>query len=122
MVHLAEKPVELAVQAMGYSSREGENILDLFGGSGSTLIACEQTNRHAFLMEIDPAYCNVIVQRWEEFTVKKAERIAANALAGETPAAFVAGVSPASQLPMHWCCLALENCGSQHFQTSTYNQ
>jgi len=76
MVHLTEKPVELAVRAIQYSSHEGENVLDLFGGSGSTLIACEQTDRHAFLMEIDPAYCDVIVQRWEAFTGRKAERIA----------------------------------------------
>ena len=84
MVHLTEKPVELAVKAIQYSSRPGENVLDLFGGSGSTLIACEQADRHAYLMEIDPAYCDVIVQRWEEFTGKKAERIASNADAGET--------------------------------------
>jgi len=84
MVHLTEKPVELAVKAIQYSSRPGENVLDLFGGSGSTLIACEQTDRHAYLMEIDPAYCDVIVQRWEAFTGKKAERIASNADAGET--------------------------------------
>ena len=75
MVHLTEKPVALAVRAIQYSSRPGENVLDLFGGSGSTLIACEQTDRHAFLMEIDPAYCDVIVQRWEEFTGRKAERV-----------------------------------------------
>ena len=50
MVHLTEKPVELAVRAMQYSSRAGENVLDLFGGSGSTLIAAEQTGRKAFLM------------------------------------------------------------------------
>ena len=79
MVHLTEKPVELAVRAIQYSSRPGEHVLDLFGGSGSTLIAAEQTERHAYLMEIDPAYCDVIVQRWEEFTGKKAERVAANA-------------------------------------------
>jgi DNA modification methylase len=77
MVHLTEKPVELAVKAIQYSSRPGECVLALFGGSGSTLIACEQTDRHAYLMEIDPAYCDVIVQRWEEFTGEKAERIAA---------------------------------------------
>ncbi len=81
MVHLTEKPVELAVKAIQYSSRPGECILDLFGGSGSTLIACEQTDRHAYLMEIDPAYCDVIVQRWEEFTGKKAERIKAGSAA-----------------------------------------
>jgi len=74
MCHLTEKPTELAVRAMQYSSRVGENVLDLFGGSGSTLIGCEQTDRNAFLMELDPLYCDVIVQRWEQFTGKKAER------------------------------------------------
>jgi DNA modification methylase len=74
MVHLTEKPVELAVRALQYSSLPGENVLDLFGGSGSTLIAAEQTGRRAFLMEIDPLYCDVIVTRWERFTGKKAVR------------------------------------------------
>ncbi len=74
MVHLTEKPVELAVRAMTYSSRPGENVLDLFGGSGSTLIAAEQTGRHAYLMELDGLYCDVIVERWEKFTGKKAKR------------------------------------------------
>jgi DNA modification methylase len=74
MVHLTEKPVELAVRALQYGSRPGENVLDLFGGSGSTLIAAEQTGRKAFLMEIDPLYCDVIVGRFEQFTGKKAER------------------------------------------------
>ncbi|MBI1338061.1 MAG: chromosome partitioning protein ParB [Phycisphaera sp.] len=74
MVHLTEKPVELAVRAIQYSSLPGENVLDLFGGSGSTLIACEQTNRRAYLMELDPPYCDVIVQRWEKFTGRQAER------------------------------------------------
>jgi DNA modification methylase len=77
MVHLTEKPVELATRAMEYSSRRGENVLDLFGGSGSTLIAAEQTGRKAFLMELDPLYCDVIVQRYEQFTAKKAERVGA---------------------------------------------
>jgi DNA modification methylase len=72
MIHLTEKPVELAARAMEYSSRPGENVLDLFGGSGSTLIAAEQTGRKAFLMELDPLYCDVIVQRWEQFTGEKA--------------------------------------------------
>ncbi len=81
MVHLTEKPVELAVRAMQYSSRTGENVLDLFGGSGSTLIGAEQTGRKAFLMELDTPYCDVIVQRWEAFTGKKAERQAAVAAA-----------------------------------------
>ena len=75
MVHLTEKPVQLAVRAMQYSSRSGENVLDLFGGSGSTLIAAEQTGRRSFLMELDPLYCDVIVRRWEQFTGKKAERL-----------------------------------------------
>jgi DNA modification methylase len=77
MQHLTEKPVELATRAMEYSSRGGENVLDLFGGSGSTLIAAEQTGRRAFLMEIDALYSDVSVQRWEQFTGKKAERAAA---------------------------------------------
>lgn len=74
-VHLTEKPVELAVRSMTYSSKQGENILDLFGGSGSTLIAAEKTGRHAFLMELDALYCDVIIKRWEDFTGKKAELI-----------------------------------------------
>jgi DNA modification methylase len=73
MSHLTEKPVELATRALEYSSLPGENVLDLFGGSGSTLIAAERAGRRAFLMEIDPLYCDVIVRRWEDFTGKKAE-------------------------------------------------
>jgi DNA modification methylase len=76
MVHLTEKPTELAARAMQYSSQPGENVLDLFGGSGSTLIAAEQTGRNAFLMELDPPYTDVIVARYEQFSGKKAERIA----------------------------------------------
>ena len=71
MVHLTEKPVELAAKAMTYSSRPGENVLDLFGGSGSTLIAAEQMGRNAFLSEIDPAYCDVICQRFSALTGKQ---------------------------------------------------
>jgi DNA modification methylase len=77
MVHLTQKPVELATRAMEYSSRPGENVLDLFGGSGSTLIAAEQTGRRAFLMEIDPLYCDVIVARYEQFTGREAQRSSA---------------------------------------------
>jgi len=72
MIHLTEKPVELAERAMQYSSRQGENVLDLFGGSGSTLIAAQRTERKAFLMELDQLYCDVIVRRWEEYTGRKA--------------------------------------------------
>ena len=68
MEHLTAKPAELAVRAMQYSSRPGENVLDLFGGSGSTLIGAEQTGRRAFLMEIDPAYCDVICDRFQRFS------------------------------------------------------
>jgi DNA modification methylase len=78
MLHLTEKPVELAARAIEYSSKPGENVLDPFGGSGSTLIAAEQTGRTAFLMEIDALYCDVIVTRWEAFTGRKAERATAN--------------------------------------------
>jgi len=83
MVHLTEKPAELAVRATQYSSRPGENVLDLFGGSGSTLIAAEQTGRRAFLMELDPLYCDVIVQRYEKFTGKTVERIQSPAAESE---------------------------------------
>ncbi len=72
MVHLTEKPVELAVRALTYSSRAGEAVLDLFGGSGSTLIAAEKMGRRARLMEIDPPYCDVICRRWQEYTGRKA--------------------------------------------------
>lgn len=73
MVHLTEKPVELAVRAIRNSSMPGEHVLDIFGGSGSTLIGCEQTRRRAFLMELDPAYCDIICQRWMQFTGKDAK-------------------------------------------------
>jgi DNA modification methylase len=77
MCHLTEKPVELASRAISYSSQRGENVLDLFAGSGSTLIAAEQAGRKAFLMELDPLYADVIVQRFEQFSGKKAERVPA---------------------------------------------
>src|SRR5262249_22775390 len=76
MVHLTEKPVELAVRAMQYSSRTGENVLDLFGGSGSTLIAAEQTGRRAFLMELGAPDTDVILSRWEQVAGRKASRAA----------------------------------------------
>jgi len=79
MSHLTEKPVELAERAMSYSSRPGENVLDLFAGSGSSLIAAERTGRKAFLMEVDELYGDVIVTRWEQFTGRKAERLKASA-------------------------------------------
>jgi DNA modification methylase len=77
-VHPTQKPVELAMRAIQLSSKPGENVLELFGGSGSTLIACEQSGRNCFAMEIDEAFCDVIVQRWQEFTGRQAERITAS--------------------------------------------
>jgi DNA modification methylase len=67
-LHPTMKPVELVEKAIGYSSKKGDRVLDLFGGSGTTLIACEKTSRHCRMMELDPAYCDVIVKRWEDFT------------------------------------------------------
>jgi len=72
MEHLTAKPAELAVRAIQYSSRVDENVLDLFGGSGSSLIAAEQTGRKAFLMELDPLYCDVICDRYQRFSGKPA--------------------------------------------------
>jgi DNA modification methylase len=71
-VHPTQKPVALAEQALADFTKSGHLVLDLFGGSGSTLIACEKTGRQARLMELDPRYCDVIVKRWEDFTGKKA--------------------------------------------------
>ena len=71
--HPTMKPVALIEYPITNSSRGGDIVLDLFGGSGSTLIACEKTGRCARLMEIDPKYVDVIVRRWEEFTGKNAE-------------------------------------------------
>lgn len=73
--HPTQKPVTLAEKPLKRTSSPGHIILDLFGGSGSTMIACEQIKRKAYLMEIDPSYCDIIVKRWEEFTNKKAKRI-----------------------------------------------
>jgi DNA modification methylase len=70
-VHPTQKPVALSERALG-NHKNAQNILDLFGGSGSTLIGCEKMKRRAFVMELDPKYCDVIVKRWEEFTGKKA--------------------------------------------------
>ena len=70
--HTTPKPIELICNALNMSSKPKENILDLFGGSGSTLIACEQLNRNCYMMELDPKYIDVIINRWEQFTGKKA--------------------------------------------------
>jgi DNA modification methylase len=72
--HPTMKPVELVQRAVEASSQPGDTVLDLFGGSGTTLIAAEQSGRTALLMEIDPAYCDVIVRRFEAFSGQTAER------------------------------------------------
>jgi len=72
--HPTQKPVTLAEKPLKRCSAPGHIVLDLFGGSGSTLLACEQIGRQARLMEQDPVFCDVIVKRWEEFTNKKAKR------------------------------------------------
>lgn len=71
-LHPTQKPVALAEEAIDKTTRAGWLILDLFGGSGSTLIACEKTARHARLMELDPKYCDVIIKRWQDFTGQEA--------------------------------------------------
>jgi len=73
-VHPTQKPIELASKII--SKQTGKNIIvDLFGGSGSTLIACEQLNRKCYMMEIDPHYCSVIIDRWQKFTEKEAQKL-----------------------------------------------
>lgn len=73
--HPTQKPVELPERAILNSSKENDIVLDLFGGSGSTLIAAEKLNRKCFMMELDPQYIGVIIERWEKFTGKEAVRL-----------------------------------------------
>jgi len=70
--HPTQKPLFIPEEAIKNSSKIGSNILDLFGGSGSTLIACEKNNRKCFMMELDEKYCDVIIKRWQDFTGKQA--------------------------------------------------
>lgn len=72
-VHPTQKPVSLLVDIVEQWGKDCNNVVDLYGGSGSTLIACEQLNRKCYMMELDPKYCDVIINRWESFTGKKAE-------------------------------------------------
>ena len=74
-VHPTQKPVRMLSEIMTDFSTDKDSILDLFGGSGTTLIAAEQLNRRCFMMELDPHYCDVIIARWEKLTGNKAERI-----------------------------------------------
>jgi DNA modification methylase len=78
--HTTPKPVALIETALSNSSKGGDIVTDLFGGSGSTLIACEKTGRDCRMMELDPKYCDVIIKRWQDFTGKEA----AHAETGET--------------------------------------
>ena len=71
-LHPTMKPLKLVERAVNNSSREKDIVLDLFGGSGSTLMACEQTGREAYLMELDPKYVDVIINRWEQYTGEEA--------------------------------------------------
>jgi DNA modification methylase len=72
-IHKAQRPVKLVCDYINNSSKTNQIILDIFGGSGSTLIACQKLNRKCYMMELDPHYCDVIVKRWEDYTGKKAE-------------------------------------------------
>jgi DNA modification methylase len=72
--HPTQKPVELVARALRNSTVAGETVLDLFGGSGSTLIAAARLGRKAVLVEKDPGYCDVIRQRWERFQAKVSQR------------------------------------------------
>ena len=73
--HPTMKPIKLIGRLIRNSSKPGEKVLDLFGGSGSTLIASEELDRKCYMMEYDPKYVDVIINRWEEFTGQKAEKI-----------------------------------------------
>lgn len=73
--HATPKPLALCARGIKTSSREGEIVLDVFGGSGSTLIACEQLNRKCYMMELDPHYCDVIIARWEKLAGKQAVKL-----------------------------------------------
>ena len=67
------KPVELVERALRNSSKTRDTILDPFGGSGTTLIACERSGRQARLIELEPRYCDVIIRRWQDFTGRDAK-------------------------------------------------
>lgn len=81
--HPTMKPIPLVATAIQNSSKSGDKILDLFGGSGTTLLACEMTDREGFMMELDEKYCDVIIKRWEEHTGEKAVLIDQEVITGE---------------------------------------
>jgi hypothetical protein len=71
-IHPTQKPIAMIVECIDKWGKDKNNIIDLYGGSGSTLIACEQLNKSCYMMELDPKYIDVIIERWEQFTGKKA--------------------------------------------------
>jgi site-specific DNA-methyltransferase (adenine-specific) len=74
-IHPTMKPVKLFARLIMNSTKKKEKVLDIFGGSGTTIMACEQLGRTAYAMELDPRYCDAIVQRYEELTGQKAELV-----------------------------------------------
>lgn len=82
--HPTTKPVDLIEYCIGNNTKPGELVFDGFGGSGSTLIACEKLGRQARLVELDPQYCDVIVERWEKYTGQKAKLLNPPKLPAET--------------------------------------
>ena len=83
-LHPTMKPIKLIARQIRNSSQPGENVLDLFGGSGTTMIACEQMDRRCFMMEFDPHYADVIVDRWEKMTGEKAKLVSSYTAGGVT--------------------------------------
>jgi len=73
--HATAKPISVLSLPIKHATKEGDIVLDFFGGSGSTLIACEQLNRKCFMMELEPHYCSVIIERWEKLTGKTAVKL-----------------------------------------------
>ena len=73
--HPTTKPVKLIAEQISRSSKIGESVMDLFGGSGTTLLACEELNRRCYMMEYEPKYVDIIIQRWEEMTGYEAVKV-----------------------------------------------
>ena len=99
-VHPTQKPVALSTKAIWNSSKTGDIVLDLFGGSGSTLMGCEQTKRKCRMMEFDPHYVDVIIERWENFTNKKAEKVTEVETTKDAEALFKADIDPAFDIEL----------------------
>jgi DNA modification methylase len=78
-LHPTQKPVALSAMAIEHTTNKGDLVLDIFGGSGSTLIAAEQTKRICYMMELDTKYCDIIIERWEKLTGQRAELLPAKA-------------------------------------------